>query len=352
MQQPEEAHAVAEAERGGGLGLVENRGIREAQLVQRVAEVLVVRAVGRIEPGEDHRLGFAVAGQRFGPLPRGGGHRVADAHIADLLEPGRHVADIAGGEAGQRLQVGREAAHLHRLEAAVGGVEPQLRTARDLAVHHPHMRDHALVGVVFGVEDQRAQRLVGLAFGWRNALHDRFEQTLDALARLGRDVEHLIEREADHVGQLGGDRLRPRDGQVDLVDHGHQGEVLFERQIDVGERLRLNALRGVDDEQRALRRRQAARDLVGEIDVPGRVDQMKLVGLPVARGVLHPHRARLDRDALLALQRHAVQQLVGHVARVNGRRGLQQPIGEGRLAVVDMRDDAEVANGRGHVEAG
>ena len=47
-------------------------------------------------------------------------------------------------------------------------------------------------------------------------------------------------------------------------------------------RLRLDALRGVDDQQRALARGQRARDLVGEVDVAGRVDQVQLVGLAVA----------------------------------------------------------------------
>ena len=62
--------------------------------------------------------------------------------------------------------------------------------------------------------------------------------------------------------------------QVDLVEDRDDLEVVVEREVDVGERLRLDALRGVDDQERALARREAARDLVGEVDVPGRVDQV------------------------------------------------------------------------------
>src|SRR2546422_7450468 len=64
----------------------------------------------------------------------------------------------------------------------------------------------------------------------------------------------------------------------------HDGEVVVERQVDVGERLRLHALRGVDHQDGALAGGQAARDLVGEVDVAGRVDQVEDVVLAVAPG--------------------------------------------------------------------
>ena len=72
-------------------------------------------------------------------------------------------------------------------------------------------------------------------------------------------------------------------GQVDLVDDRHDLEVVVERQVDVGQRLRLDALRGVDDQDRALAGGEAARHLVGEVDVPGGVDQVEHVLLAVAR---------------------------------------------------------------------
>ena len=73
------------------------------------------------------------------------------------------------------------------------------------------------------------------------------------------------------------DALRLGARQVDLVDDGDERQVRLERQVDVGQRLRLDALRGVDDEQRALAGGQRARDLVAEVDVAGRVDQVQLV---------------------------------------------------------------------------
>ena len=60
--------------------------------------------------------------------------------------------------------------------------------------------------------------------------------------------------------------------------------------------------------------------------------------------VMHPDRMGLDGDTPLALQIHPVQQLLLKIARGNGPGQLQQPVGQRGFAVVDMRDDAEVAD--------
>ena len=136
------------------------------------------------------------------------------------------------------------------------------------------------------------------------------------------------------------------DGRSILLMTGMIDEALREREVDVGERLRLDALRGVDDEDRALAGLEAAADLVGEVDVAGRVDEVEAVRLAVARRVLEAHGARLDGDALLALEVHRVEDLARHLARVDGVRQLEQPVGQRRLAVIDMGDDREVAQAR------
>ena len=81
----------------------------------------------------------------------------------------------------------------------------------------------------------------------------------------------------ERVHQLLRDALGLGARQVDLVDDGDELEVRLERQVDVRQRLRLDALRGIDDEQRALARGERARDLVAEVHVAGRVDQVQLV---------------------------------------------------------------------------
>ena len=83
--------------------------------------------------------------------------------------------------------------------------------------------------------------------------------------------------EADHVLDLLRHALGIGGGQVDLVDDRDDLEAGVDRELGVGERLRLDALRRVDHQHRALAGRERARDLVGEVDVAGRVDQVQHV---------------------------------------------------------------------------
>ena len=67
--------------------------------------------------------------------------------------------------------------------------------------------------------------------------------------------------------------------------------------------------------------------------------------------VRQPDGLGLDRDPALALQVHLVQVLLAHVAVGDGVGELEQAVGERRLPVVDVRDDAEVADPAGSVTA-
>ncbi len=75
----------------------------------------------------------------------------------------------------------------------------------------------------------------------------------------------------------------------------------------------------------------------------GRVDQIQLVGLPVCRGIKQPDRRHLDSDASLTLDIHRVQHLFLRDAP-NRSASLDQSIREGALAVVNVRNDSEVAD--------
>jgi predicted Mrr-cat superfamily restriction endonuclease len=104
---------------------------------------------------------------------------------------------------------------------------------------------------------------------------------------------------------------------------------------------------GVDHQHHALTGGQAAADLVPEVDVAGRVDEVEGVALPVDAHVL-----RLDRDAALALEVHRVEVLAAHVARIDGAGDLEDAVGERALAVVDVGDDREVADACGDTRSG
>ncbi len=133
--------------------------------------------------------------------------------------------------------------------------------------------------------------------------------------------------------------------QVDLVDHRNDLQVLVHRHRGVRDGLGFHALARVHDEQRAFTSGQRPRDFVGEVHVAGRIDEVELVGLAVLSSIKQAHRGHLDRDASLALEVHAVEHLLLSLA-TDRAAPLDQPVGQGALAVVDVRDDAEVADVR------
>ncbi len=72
--------------------------------------------------------------------------------------------------------------------------------------------------------------------------------------------------------------------------------------------------------------------------------RVQLILAAVARLVAQRRRLRLDGDAALALEVHGVEHLGLHLAGLQPARALDQPVGERALAVVDVRDDREVAD--------
>ena len=114
--------------------------------------------------------------------------------------------------------------------------------------------------------------------------------------------------------------------QVNLVDGRNDVEVRVHGKVGVGDRLCLDALSGVHDEHGALARGKRTRDLIGEVDVARRVNEVELVDLAVVRVVHDTDRVGLDGDAALALDVHGVQQLGLHVALLNGARELEDAV--------------------------
>ena len=133
-------------------------------------------------------------------------------------------------------------------------------------------------------------------------------------------------------------------GEIDLVEDGDDFVVGVERLVDIGEGLRLDALGGVDDQQRTLAGGERARDFVGEVDMAGGVDEVEDIVLAVLGAVVQADGLRLDGDAALALDIHRIEHLLLHLARFEPAGGLDQPVGERRLAMVDMGDDGEIAD--------
>ncbi len=148
MQQAQESAAEPQVQGHGGFGLVDERGIVQVQLFQRVAQRAIVLAIHGIKAGKDHRLGRAIARQRLARWLSLAGERIAHAAIAHALEAGSHITHLTGAQLGHRLHRGGKDAHLQRLELPLDGHHHQRRPRPDHPIHHPHIGDDTLVGVI------------------------------------------------------------------------------------------------------------------------------------------------------------------------------------------------------------
>ncbi len=188
------------------------------------------------------------------------------------------------------------------------------------------------------------ERGIRVAGRVRDALDHRLQHLVDAGSILGRGEHSGVGGKADDLLNLLAGQLRVGGREVDLVDHRDHLEVVLQSGIGVGQGLGLDPLAGVHHQQRPLAGGQRPGHLVGEVDVAGSVDQVQLIGAAVPGRVGHPHRLGLDGDAPLPLQVQAVEDLRLHVPGRDRAGALQEPVRQGRLAMVDVGDDREVAD--------
>ncbi len=235
-------------------------------------------------------------------------------------------------------------AHLHHLVFRAGRHEQDLAVPADAPVDEAHEDDDAPVVVILAVKDQRLQRRLRIPGGGRDVLHDIVQNRVDVDARLGGDLRRVLGGDADDLLDLVLHPLGLGGGQVDLVDHGQDLQVVIQGQIGVGQGLGLHALAGVHHQHGPLAGGQGTADLVVEVHVSRGVDQIQGVVLPVGSGIIQPHGAGLDGDAPLSLQIHVVQDLVLHDPLLHRAALFDQTVGQGGLAVVDMGDDREISD--------
>ena len=258
VEQPKETAAEAEAQRGAALGLEAEAGIVEAQLADAFAQFFKVLGVGREQAAEHHRLHFLEAGQRLGGGAFGVGDGVADAGLRDFLDLRGDEADLARRDFGQDFHLGPHAADAVDQMLGAGGHELDLLALFDDAVDHADQDDDAEIGVVPAVDEHRLQRRVAVALWRGDAGDDGLQHLVDADARFGAGQDRVVGGQADDFLDLGLDLVDFGGGQVDLVDDGDDFMVMLDRLVDIGERLRLYALRRIDDEQRAFACGEAA----------------------------------------------------------------------------------------------
>ncbi len=170
-------------------------------------------------------------------------------------------------------------------------------------------------------------------------------QIVDA-AKLASHADRPRERRAGDV-EHGLDVVQQLDRRtavaIELVDEADDRRRAQSTDFHELDRPRLDALRGIDDHERAVDRCQRAIRVLGEILVTRRVEQ---IDQRVAVRKLHD--GRRDRDAALLLEAHPIRRRVpGRFAALDGTRHLdraaeqQQLLGQRGLARVGVRNDRE-----------
>ena len=276
------------------------------------------------------------------------GEGIADGAFLDILEAGGDVAHLPGAQGVDGGWLRGENAHFHNFDRLAGGHHAQAFLAGDAAVGQADVGDDALVGVVGGIEHQGAEGGVVEAVGGRHAGHDGVQEFGAAGAGFGGDIDYFVAAESENLRHFRGDAFRFGGGQVNLVDYGDDFQVVFHSQQGVGDGLGFHALGGVHYQQGAFAGGQGAGDFVGKVHMAGGVDEVELVIAGVGAGagdpVGHRHGLALDGDAAFPFQFHLVQELGFHILGAHGAGDFQDAVGKGGFAVINVGDDAEVAD--------
>ena len=74
------------------------------------------------------------------------------------------------------------------------------------------------------------------------------------------------------------------------------------------------------------------------------IDQIERIGLAVGMVVFHLDSVALDGDTLFAFEVHIIEHLSLHFALIERVGIFEQAVSQRTFAVVDMRDNTEVAN--------
>ena len=343
MKEPQESAAETESQSHRRLCLELERSVIELELFKGIPQVRILGPVRRIEPAVHHGIDLLIPGERLRTRILGIGDRIAHPGFFYILQARRDVADHPGIQflAGDELPC-PECADLHDLCLCPGGHHEDRGSFPHSSLLDPAEYDHAFIGVVLGIKDQRLERGFRISLRCGDLLYDLLQHFMDILAGLRRNERSVVRLNADDVLDLFLDPFGIRARQVDLIDHGHHVQVMVQRQVHIRQRLRLHPLRRVHHEDRSVAGGKASGDFIVKVHMPRSIDEIEDILLPVVRLIHRPDCLGFDRDASLPLQVHVVQHLGLHLAAGQKPGHLDDPVCQGGFPVIDMRNNTKV----------
>ena len=149
---------------------------------------------------------------------------------------------------------------------------------------------------------------------------------------LGIEIEEQLVHLVGHL-------IDPGVGPVDLVDHHHCREATAQRFRQHIPGLGHRPLGGIDEQQNPVHKRQRALDLAAEVCVTRGIDEIDPGSFPLNR-----RRLGENRDPALAFLVVRIHDAIDAflVRREHAGRS-EHGVNEGRLAMVDMGDQGDIA---------
>ena len=345
MKESQEAAAEAKAKCKRRLRFIGKARVGELEFLQSILQVRILRGVLRINPRIDHGLCLLVAGKRLVARPLRLGHGIADSRVADVFDGCGKISHHSGREFTARDKLpGAKITDLHDLFLRAACHKPNLRALADHAVPHADKHDHTAVGIIKGVKNQRFQRRLWIACGCGNLLHHILKDLFDIQAALCGNLGGIHRLQADDVLNFLLYLFRSCTCKVHLVDDREHVKIVLQRKINVCHRLRLNALRRIHNQNRAVAGRKGTGHFIVKVHVSGSINQIENILLPVIRMVNQADRLRLDGDSALTLHLDIVQHLLLHLAIGKYAGHLDHPVCQGRLPVVNVCHNTEIAD--------
>ena len=343
VQQAQETAAEAEAEGERTLGFVGEGSVVELEFLQRGAQLFELGGLDRIQAGEHHGFHFFEAGNglRTGAFHMGDG--ISHLHLHGGLDARDDIADIPRTDLSGGVELEFQIADFLGLIFIAGREELHFVSFADGSVHHLEIGDDATERVEDRVEDKGLERGLRVPFGAGHLVHDGIQHRLYALARPGRYPQDFLRVAAQQVAHLVLDHLRLGAVHVNLVEHGDNLQSMVDGLVQVGNGLGLNTLRSIHHQKGPFAGSDGTRHLIREVHMAGRINQIEPVNLPVP-DVIHLDGVTLDGNALLLLQVHVVQDLIFHFPVAQRTGEFQKTVCQGGLAMVDVCDDAKVAD--------
>ena len=345
MQQSKESAAETKSKRRGSFRFIKQRRIVQLEFFQRVSQILVLRAVRRIHSAVNHRIDFFVTRKRLRTGIIRIRDRVAHAGISDILNAGGDITDHSCRQfvTGDQLSCS-EISYFYDFLHGSGSHHADFRSFFHSSFHHTAGNNDTAVSIINGIKNQRLQRIFRTSLGRRNLADDLFQNRIHVFSRFGRNTRGIFCLDSNHIFDLGDHALRLGAWQVNLIDDRKNVQVMIQRQINVCKGLRLDSLRGIDHQDRAVTGGKAPGYFVIEVHMARCVNHIQNIFFSILRLINRPDRLRLDGDAAFPFQVHVVQYLILHLALGQQACFLDDAVGKGGFSMINMCNDTKISD--------